>query len=232
MIKRTSAGLDYYTFPLLDKFPELHHGVLTRRGPEDQDWTLAYDEKTGFQPSTISNNIKVSAQALSLPDPALVGQVHGQQILFLDDYQNYQPQKAQDIIKGYDALVTSPGRSLMIRLADCQGLIIYDPTKRILALIHNGWRGSVQNIISHTITEMSKRYQLNPSNFVAALSPSLGACCAEFINYRSELPESFWAYKDERDYFDFPAITHQQLLASGLNSKKHRIIRDLHQMHP
>ncbi|MDR1298460.1 MAG: polyphenol oxidase family protein [Deltaproteobacteria bacterium] len=219
MIKRFSNGVEYHTFPLLDKCPELRHGVLTRRGPSGRDWTLAYDEKNPAPPSEIAANILAASRALGLPEASFVGQAHGAEILWLDDHPGYAPRCPSEIKAGYDALVSKPGRSLMIRLADCQGLLVYDPGSRVLALVHNGWRGSVRNIAGRVVAAMAERYELDPGGFLAALSPSLGPCCAEFKGYRTELPEEFWAHKDSRNYFDFPAVTRGQLLSAGLQNE-------------
>jgi len=45
----------------------------------------------------------------------------------------------------------------------------------------------------------------------AAISPSLGPCCAEFINHRQELPASFLAFQTRANYFDFWQISRTQL---------------------
>jgi copper oxidase (laccase) domain-containing protein len=63
---------------------------------------------------------------------------------------------------------------------------------------------------------MVKTFKLDPKNFLACFSPSLGPCCAEFVNYKTELPQEFWPFKDERDNFDFPAISRGQLVNAGL----------------
>jgi YfiH family protein len=134
----------------------------------------------------------------------------------LEEKDVCQPQGPKEVPDGYDALAARGTQTLMVRLADCQGIIIYDPASRTVALVHSGWRGSVQNIAGKTVLALAEKYSLNPGTFVAAVSPSLGPCCAEFIHYRDELPESFWEYKDEKDRFDFPAITKSQLVGAGL----------------
>ncbi|MFO7628638.1 MAG: cytochrome c biogenesis protein ResB [Prochlorococcaceae cyanobacterium] len=63
------------------------------------------------------------------------------------------------------------------------------------AAVHCGWRGSVQNILPQVIKVMAENYATAPADLLAVISPSLGPCCAEFVNYRRELPpafEQFW----------------------------------------
>ena len=45
----------------------------------------------------------------------------------------------------------------------------------------------------------------------------LGPCCAEFVNYRQEFPETMWHYKDNRHRFDLWHISSDQLQAAGIS---------------
>ncbi|MDR1677353.1 MAG: polyphenol oxidase family protein [Deltaproteobacteria bacterium] len=214
MIKNVKDQVVYYTFNILAKYPELRHGVMTRRGPQGQDWTFSYQYQD--EPKIVNTNIETACNILGLKPAAFVLQNHGTNTLILAPHEIYRPQRPEDVFQGFDAIISGFGHSMMIKLADCQGLIVYDPISRTLALVHSGWRGSVQNIIGKTIKTMTRVFKLDPKNFLACCSPSLGPCCAEFINYRTELPEYFWEFKNDNDYFDFTAISRRQLLKAGL----------------
>ena len=46
-----------------------------------------------------------------------------------------------------DGLITNlKNVALATSLADCQGILIYDPNKRIIGNVHSGWRGTVKRI--------------------------------------------------------------------------------------
>ena len=110
------------------------------------------------------------------------------------------------------------GQLLVIQVADCQPVFIFDAQRRVVANIHSGWRGSIQNVIGSTVEVMRREYDCRPEDMVAAIGPSLGPCCAEFIHYRTEIPRNFWCYKDTRDHFDFWAASKDQLVEAGLSS--------------
>jgi copper oxidase (laccase) domain-containing protein len=63
---------------------------------------------------------------------------------------------------------------------------------------------------------MTEQYGSNPADLLAAISPSLGPCCAEFINYKKELPEVFYTFMLSGDHFDFWQISRYQLCCAGL----------------
>lgn len=116
-----------------------------------------------------------------------------------------------------DALVTDVrGVHLVIQTADCQSVMLYDPRNGVVANIHSGWRGSVANIIARTIGVMRERFGCDPARMTAAIGPSLGPCCAEFINYAAEIPASLWAYRVGRHHFDFWQISRRQLADTGV----------------
>jgi YfiH family protein len=123
-------------------------------------------------------------------------------------------------IDGYDALMTDiPGMGLMIQQADCQAVTLFDPIHSAVAAVHCGWKGSVLNIIGKTIQAMTRRYNSHPNDLNAYISASLGPCCAEFINYKKELPKSFLEFRVHENYFDFWKISQKQLLTAGLQEK-------------
>lgn len=138
-------------------------------------------------------------------------QIHGDRILPVR-------QVSEDIeLEGFDALVTdAPDTGLLIQQADCQAILLHDPFNEAIGAIHCGWKGSVLNIISSTILCMQKEYRTNPASLLAVISPSLGPCCAEFVHYRTELPEEFHQFQPIPNYFDFWKISLKQLLEAGL----------------
>lgn len=139
-------------------------------------------------------------------------QVHGDTVHVVHD------DSTEDLaIDSCDSLITDrQGVGLFIQHADCQAIMLYDPVKRVIGAIHSGWRGSVLNIAAKTVTEMTRFFDCAPSSLLALISPSLGPCCAEFVNYREELPESFTSYMVGENHFDFWQITRKQLSDCGV----------------
>lgn len=61
-----------------------------------------------------------------------------------------------------------------------------------------------------------ERYGVDPAGLYAAISPSLGPCCAEFINHADELGPAYLPYQVRPNYFDLWQATWDQLTAAGL----------------
>ncbi|MBW2328059.1 MAG: peptidoglycan editing factor PgeF [Deltaproteobacteria bacterium] len=162
-----------------------------------------------------SENVEVNRQRLKqcqgIHSLVSAVQVHGDQVIIAEDIkQDTEFEKA-------DSLITSePGIGLLIQQADCQAILLHDPVQKVIAAVHNGWRGSTLNIMAKTVAAMHDYYGVNPDTLKAVISPSLGPCCAEFINFQQELPKSFHTRQVTPCHFDFWAISRDQLMEAGL----------------
>jgi len=78
-----------------------------------------------------------------------------------------------------DALFTDRrGVALGIKVADCLPVSLYDPVHRVIANIHSGWRGAVQNITAATLDALNET-SFDPAAAYAYLGPSIRVCCFE-----------------------------------------------------
>ncbi len=166
----------------------------------------------GDKKEYVASNRRKIKQALGISSLVSARQVHGDLLLTVKEVP------ANDVEQdGFDALITDQRDvGLMIQHADCQAILLHDPVQSAIAAIHCGWRGSVIGIIEKTVQAMSACYRSRPEDITAAISPSLGPCCAEFINHRLELPESFLSFRERDNFFDFWQISRWQLIAAGL----------------
>lgn len=221
MIQRETDGLVYYQFEHLARRPEIAHGVFTRRGgasgPPVDGLNLAFIEAD--DPANVRINIEKAAGALGLGWPVMAGQSHGDQSLVVRVGDGYRPRGPEEMIRGYDALITpDAGVPLVVKLADCQGVVLYDPESGVLGLVHSGWRGSVANVAGKAAARMIREFGARSKAMLAGIGPSLGPCCAEFVHYRTEIPPALWTYRDGV-HFDFWAMTRDQLTAEGLREE-------------
>jgi YfiH family protein len=142
-------------------------------------------------------------------------QVHGDDICFVDD----GAVAGDGSVGRYDALITTEvDTGLLIQQADCQAVLLYDKAAPAIAAIHCGWRGSVAGIIGRTVAAMTNYTKSSPESLRAFISPSLGPCCAEFVNYADELPASFLPFQTSANHFDFWRISTMQLIEAGLTA--------------
>ena len=215
MILRNRNGIDYYQFKLLEDIPGLRHAVFTRnRGVSIGPYaSLNAGLSVGDSPERVAHNRELIRTCLDNSRLQFIEQVHGDAVAVIE---SDRPEGVSPPPTG-DALVTGvAGLTLVTQVADCQPVFVCDPQRRVIANIHSGWRGSTQNIIGRAVAAMVKRYGCKPESLLAGIGPSLGPCCAEFVNFRDEIPPGLWQYKDNRDHFDFWAVSRDQLRRAGL----------------
>jgi len=122
----------------------------------------------------VQDNRTFLARGLGVTRDMLVfaGQVHGSTISFVDD------QCAGNTVAQSDGLVTrTVGVALVILVADCAVVGLYDPDQHAAALVHAGWRGTVAGIAGRAVRTMCTRFASNPEHIFASIGPSIGPCC-------------------------------------------------------
>ena len=178
MHRHQPNGVAYYTFPALDAFPEIVHGITTRHGGVSTGHyaSLNLSNGLGDDPAAVSENLNRACAALDIRREHLVSpnQRHT---------ANVRRVGAADrghIWPGYDTLVTDePGVPLLLRYADCTPVLIYDPAHHALAVVHSGWRGTVQGATGAAVAALASEFGSRPADMIAAIGPSIGPCCYE-----------------------------------------------------
>jgi YfiH family protein len=218
------------SFALLSRVPNLAHGVFTRHGGVSQPpyASLNVAWNNGDSVAAVGQNLARIRKVLGVSCLVTARQVHGANIEVIDETALAQATERTPVllVPAADALVTSlTGVGLLVKIADCQAVFLVDPKRKIIANIHCGWRGSVQDILGQVVQLLQDRFQCRPQDLLATISPSLGPCCAEFRHYRQELPEPFWAFSRKPEHFDFWAISQWQLLNAGLLAEHIEVAR-------
>jgi len=215
-------GTSFFQFPNLSRFPNIRHGIFTRKnGYSKKPYkSLNTSYGTGDDSKNVKLNRSVISKCFDGNELVFARQVHGAKAVSFAK-KNIPPKKTfLDAIPECDAMITDIQKiSLVIQVADCQSILMYDPVLKVIANVHSGWRSSIKNIIGRTVSTMKKEFDSKPENIVAGIGPSLGPCCAEFVNYKKEIPEKLWKYKDASEHFDFWAISSDQLCDAGVLKK-------------
>ncbi|MDZ7699288.1 MAG: polyphenol oxidase family protein [Deltaproteobacteria bacterium] len=212
------TGTPILHYRLLSGYPDLIHGVFTRKGgvsapPFDQ---LNTSYSVGDQPDRVASNLRIIQAALDAPCLATMNQCHGIDVHLLKGHHLRKPL----ISPAADATITDlPDAAVLVKQADCQAVILFDPENHVTANVHCGWRGNVNNILGKVVLTMRRAYGSSPDHIVAAIGPSLGPCCAEFVDHKTLFPETFDAFRVGEDHFDLWALSRHQLLMAGLRTE-------------
>ncbi|CAB1071043.1 FIG00003370: Multicopper polyphenol oxidase [Olavius algarvensis Delta 1 endosymbiont] len=218
MIQTTQDGTSFYQFEKLAACRGIRHKIFSRNGGHSRGpySSLNVSFGIGDEDEIVALNRDLIARNMQARDLVFARQVHGVDIAVLEPDRGRPRVAAADPLTA-DAMVTDqPQRHLVIQVADCQALLLFDPVRQVVANVHCGWRGSIQNIIGCTVETMVQRFDCRPGTIIAGIGPSLGPCCAEFIHYQTEIPPAFWRYKDSSHHFDYWSISCDQLVQAGV----------------
>lgn len=212
-------GLKYLQFPALADIPQIFHGVFLRDMHNHCGPSTSFNIGLGCGESEtrVWENRQRMLSIWSHPTGVFARQIHGAEV-GVWSASNGHPILDNAVQLEGDALITDqPEGALVIQTADCQSVILVDPVRRVVANVHSGWRGSIQNIIGRTIEAMAVQFSSRPADLIAGIGPSLGPCCAEFVNYRQEIPEELWVYRGSGNRFNFWQMSVDQLSRAGLH---------------
>ena len=74
-----------------------------------------------------------------------------------------------------DALISNEtGICLCVQTADCVPVLLFDPIENVIAVVHAGWRGTVNKITENAVQKMISDYRCKAKNIIAAIGPSIG----------------------------------------------------------
>lgn len=97
-------------------------------------------------------------------------QVHGDRVAVVGSAA-----LTREDLEGFDALITDvPGVAIGARTADCIPVLMYDPTRRAVAAVHSGWKGTVLKIAAKTLSAMSSEFGTRPADILAVIGPGIG----------------------------------------------------------
>jgi polyphenol oxidase len=165
--------IKFYRFSSLEN-QEIYHAVFTRHGGfSPAPWhSLNFGASVGDDLQRVLKNRNTALDSLQLSSEFVydVHQVHSTEIVVTD-----RPLLSNEAHLKADAIVTNiPNLTLMMRFADCVPILLYDPVKSAIGIVHAGWMGTVEKIAKKTVMAMVRNYGTNPEDIIAAIGPSIG----------------------------------------------------------
>jgi YfiH family protein len=102
-------------------------------------------------------------------------QIHGTQVAWSD-----RPTAGWTIRGGVDGHLTrEPGVLLLVTVADCIPVYLVDPKRRLVALLHAGWRGVAGRILARGVEALAKVGGSSPADLVMHCGVGISGPCYE-----------------------------------------------------
>lgn len=118
-----------------------------------------------------------------------------------------------------DAVVTDePGWICLTTMADCFPILAYDPVKKAVGSMHNGWANTKQNFAQTFIQHFVDNYQTNPSDVVLWIGPGLARQSFEVTEeFLPNFDAKYFEKSDDTHWlFDHRQAVNDQFLQAGV----------------
>lgn len=159
-------------------------------------------------------------KVMRLDSLAFLHQTHSDQGMVI--HNKIEP--IQPFSKDGDYLITNKNIGIGVLTADCLPIVIYDKVHHVLALVHAGWRGSVQEIVLKTLTDMEQTFGTQPAHLCILFGPCAKTCCYTVTEeFKDHIASFSWADRTMQKigsayHFDLPLFNALQLEKMGIKS--------------
>lgn len=102
-----------------------------------------------------------------------------------------------------DIIVSNdPAVAIAIQTADCAPILIADRRTGVVAAAHAGWRGLAAGAPRVAVDALAREFGSRPEDLLAAVGPSIGACCYEVgPDVRQRFEEAGWPESTTSGWF-------------------------------
>lgn len=221
-----------YKFEIFENFHEVKHFVSGRKGGLSLG---AYESlNLGFGDNDNENivlkNRYMLSEATGIPLDWCVfpQQTHSANIEIIDkSHMGLGVFSRNNAIENTDALITKTKNvCIVVQVADCVPLLLFDNENLVIAAIHAGWRGTLKEITKLTIEKMQSVFGTKPENIIAGIGPSIGKCCyevgSEVVNsfkIKSTIYEQAISKVNNKPHLDLWKANELQLTSSGIKKE-------------
>lgn len=211
----------------------LRHTLSTREGGVSVGpyATLNLGYHVGDDPARVTENRRRLAIESGYPAGRLtIGQqVHGTRLAWVTTAERGRGAFSwDDALPDTDGLLTAESETpIGVLVADCAPVLLVDPTRRVLAVAHAGWRGALGRIASAAIREMIGAGSA-PGDCLVAIGPTLCPDCLEVgeevvAQVMPVFPTCIHTQAGARPHLDIRRLIAEDLHAAGVPPT--RIIR-------
>jgi polyphenol oxidase len=219
-----SKNISFVTSELLDDYGVTHGFFMRHGGCSPYPWkSLNMATSVGDSRENVIENRKRIAEVLKIDPKSFfdLWQVHSNKVVVTD-----KPRLPEEKHIQADAIITRDKQvSLLMLFADCVPIMLFDPINKVIAISHAGWKGTINGVVSQTITNMADMFNCSPENIIGVIGPSI---CVDHYQVGKEVidqAKTVFTQKDNvmrsingRFFLNLPAANKKIMEKSGLKS--------------
>lgn len=154
----STNNIKWLSFPILDAYDFILHGFVIKNPNYP---------KEGNQNKNFFTNITSTKRTLISPQ-----QRHQDECVILTSKD-----KLKKRYKGDAFLINRNDVFLCVQVADCLPIFLVDEKRKVIGLIHAGWKGTLLRIAQRTVEKAKSQFGCRPRDFTVLLGPCIRSCC-------------------------------------------------------
>ncbi len=236
MISVALNSLSVLQFSNLSQYPELMHFSSTRIGGMS---TAKYSSlnlglNSGDEHENVIINRRVVSAALGIREDRLIfpKQTHTTTVKVIrENFLSVTVENRRLYLLDTDAMITNlKGVCVAVKTADCVPILLYDPKRMVVAAIHAGWKGTLQNIVVKTIQKMADEFGSYPADIIAGIGPSISPEVYEVgPDVYMQFDEAYSAptnpFRKDKRFLNLWKANQEQLIRAGVPSDQIELAR-------
>ena len=203
-------------FGSLDCYPNIFNFTTTRKGgfSKGNYASLNGSYYSGDEKELVDRNWDRILSHSNIQPRLVVRpyQTHEDKVLKIDEaFLELTHQEQENAIQGVDGLITNiPKVLLTVATADCVPITISEPDSGVIAVVHAGWRGTVNRIVKNAIQLIIDSYGCDPTKLLVGIGPSISL-------------KSFEVGDEVVDKFERAGFELNKILWYNTSSDKHHV---------
>jgi YfiH family protein len=159
-----------YQIPELLKYPNLFHAFSTR--DEGNMANVILGKVTDFDAVFKSRKNFLNRLGINADQSICMWVTHQDRVVIPDPKERGISMRDFHYALKVDGMMTDKKNLyLFLLIADCLPIIIYDPVKSVLALLHAGWKGLDLEIAKKGVKGLGENFNSNPKDLIIGIGP-------------------------------------------------------------
>ncbi len=178
----------------------------------------------GDKNEDVLKNRKILAKKLNfkIENLATMEQVHQNNIEVI------VPQTDRKILRCDGIITNAKNIPLMVMVADCIPILLYDPVTMAIGAVHAGRNGTFLKIIQKAILKMQSEFKSNPKDILISLGTAINRCCYEIDESLANITiknfgKKYIEIREKKYYLNLQLLNLDQLLEMKIQKENIQI---------
>ena len=203
-----------------EKFNNIKHGFFNSKGGVSSGIYKSLNCGMGSNDKikNVTKNLKIVSKKIGVKKKIiLLNQIHSNKIYFINKISKKK-------LLGDGLITNTKNLAIGILTADCAPILLFDPKKNIIGVLHAGWKGAYK-MIGQKMINYFKRKGSKLNDIIAVIGPCISQENYEIkndfkVNFLRQSSENMKHFKTIKNkvYFDLRGYIFKQLKNTGIQN--------------